>query len=429
MAVIVSDLQTAVNYFRRSTETADFTAAKSLEAAALAIEDVHSYANYRFTQRVQRFDFLDDVNDYVVSDNATNFEAPVRAPDFRAAKDLRMSGNQGIDHDDDFDFVDPNYFALRAGKGKTDKIYTLEERDGAKVLRVNRSDIGTSTTLHQASDHDANGTWAVDATNSDAVSIGTDTVIYIKNSGSIKFDADVSQSSNNRVTISVSDMTAVDISAYQNTGIIRFWLYIPEVTDDTSMYVTSVEFRWGSSSTVYWSQTVARPANNALFQDRWNMLEFNWRDATETGSVTETAINYLLVTVNYAAGQPDDIGFRINDIRIYNPKEMKLVYFSNYTVKVTSTGIWKARVTATTDELLAPDMYKNVYVDAFNWFAAQFLYPVDHARVKAYELKYRGQYDARKKTWIGGSLERLIREQGERYKLPQRKMLPQVKWD
>ena len=108
---------------------------------------------------------------------------------------------------------------------------------------------------------------------------------------------------------------------------------------------------------------------------------------------------------------------------------MKLVYFSNYTVKVTSTGIWKARVTATTDELLAPDMYKNVYVDAFNWFAAQFLYPVDHARVKAYELKYRGQYDARKKTWVGGSLERLIREQGERYKLPQRKMLPQVKWD
>lgn len=423
MAVIVSDLQTAVNYFRRSTETADFTAAKSLEAAALAIEDVHSYANYRFTQRVQRFDFLDDVNDYVVSDNATNFEAPVRAPDFRAAKDLRMSGNQGIDHDDDFDFVDPNYFALRAGKGKTDKIYTLEERDGAKVLRVNRSDIGTSTTLHQASDHDADGTWAVA---SDASNIGTDTIVYIKNSGSIKFDA---SGATTTASISVSDMTALDISAYQNTGIIRFWLYIPEVTDDASIYVTAVEFRWGSSSSNYWSQTVARPANNAIFQDRWNLLEYNWRDATETGTVDETAVNYLAVIITYGSGQTSDTGWRINDIRIYNPKEMKLVYFSNYTVKVTSTGIWKARVTATTDELLAPDMYKNVYVDAFNWFAAQFLYPVDHARVKAYELKYRGQYDARKKTWVGGSLERLIREQGERYKLPQRKMLPQVKWD
>ena len=428
MPITVANIQDAGNYFRRSTETADFTAVKSLEAAALAVEDVHTYANYRFTQRVQRFDFLDSVTDYVVSDNATNFEAPVRAPDFRAVKDLRMSGNQGVDHDDDFDFVDPNYFALTAGRGKTDKIYTIEERDGGKILRVNRSDIGSSTTLHQAADHDANGTWAVDATNSDAINIGTDTIVYVKNSGSIKFDADVSQSSNNRVTVSVSDMTAVDISAYQNTGIIRFWLYIPEVTDDTSLYVTSVEFRWGSSSSAYWSQTVARPVNNAIFQDRWNLLQFDWRDAVETGSVTETAINYLLVTVNYAAGQGDDIGFRINDIKIYNPKEMKLVYFSNFTVKTTSTLIWKARATATTDELLCPDMYKNVYVDSFNWYAAQFLYPQDNNIIKAYELKYRGQYDSRKRKWVGGSLERLVAEQGEKYKLPTRKLRPQLSW-
>src|SRR3990167_6929097 len=108
MPVTVANIQTAADYFRRTTETADFTAAKSLEAAALAIEDVHSQALFRFTQRVQRFDFLDGHSDYVIADNATNFEASVRAPDFRAIKDLRLSQ----DHDDDFDFVDPNYFAF-----------------------------------------------------------------------------------------------------------------------------------------------------------------------------------------------------------------------------------------------------------------------------------------------------------------------------
>ena|SRR3990167_7451181 len=424
MSIRVSDIQTAGNYFRRSTETADFTAAKSLEAAALAIEDVHSQALYKFTQRVQRFDFLDGQADYILSD--TSIGIGVRLPDFRAPKDLRMS----VDHDDDYDYIDPNAFSLIFGKTLTDKVYTIEQRDGANVLRVNQADIGSSTTLHQANDHDANGTWAVDSTNSDATNIGTDSIVYQANSGSIKFDADVSQSSNNRVAISVSDMTSVDVSAYQNTGIIRFWLYIPEVTDDTSNYVTSVDFRWGNDSSNYWSRTVSRPANSFRFQDRWNLMHFDWRDATETGTVDETAIDYLQVTINYSSSQGDDTGFRINDINIYNPKEMKLVYFSNYTVKVTSTGIWKARATATTDELLCPDIYKNTYVDAFNWYVAQFIYPNNHEIVKSYELKYRGQYDSRKKKWVGGSLQTLIKEQGERIKLPQRKLTPsQLSWD
>ena len=425
MSILVSDLQTAANYFRRSTETADFAAAKSLEAAALAIEDVHSYAPYKFTQRVQRFDYLDSQSDYVIADDATNFKASIQAPDFRAIKDLRLA----IDHDDDFDFVSPNEFAVLYGSGSTQKVYTIEQRDGAYVLRVNQPDIGSSTTFHSANDFDANGTWAVDSSTSDATNIGTDSVIYLVGSGSISFDTDVSQSANNKATISVSDMAAVNLTAYRGTGLIRFWFYIPEVTDDTSQYITSVEFRWGSDSSNYWSQTVAKPANQAIFTDRWNLLEFNWRDATETGTVDETAIDYLLVTVNYSASQADDTGFRINDIKIYNPKEMKLVYFSNFTVAVTSTLVWKARATATTDIILAPDIYKNVYVDAFNWFAAQFLYPQDHNRVKAYELKYRGQYDARQKKWIGGSLERLVREQGEKFKQPKRRLTPQIKWD
>src|SRR3990167_6487134 len=424
MPVTIANIQTAGNYFRRSTETADFTAAKSLEAAALAIEDVHSQALFRFTQRVQRFDYLDGQADYILS-TETDMNLGVRLPDFRAIKDLRLS--QG--HDDDFDFVDPNYFAHKFGSGSKDKIYTIEQRDGGQVLRVNQPDIGTSTTVHEANDFDSNGTWEADATNSDALNVTTDSVVYQESSGSVKFDADVSQSANNRVTVTNDDMTAIDLSAYTRTGIIRFWLYIPDVTNDTSKYVTSVEFRWGSDSSNYWSLTVDKPANSAVFQDRWNLLQFDWKDATETGSVTETAIDYLEVTVNYSASKADAVGFRINDINIYNPKEMKLIYFSNFTVATTGTLVWKARATATTDLILAPDVYKNVYVDAFNWYMVQFLYPLDDQLVKAYELKYKGQYDARQKKWKGGSLEKMVIEQGERRKLPSRHLQPQISWD
>ena len=108
---------------------------------------------------------------------------------------------------------------------------------------------------------------------------------------------------------------------------------------------------------------------------------------------------------------------------------MKLIYFSNFTVAVTSTLIWKARATATSDILLAPDIYKNVYVDAFNWYMMQFLYPLDANLVKTYELKYKGSYDSRRKKWIGGSLEKLVRECGERLKLPSRHLTPQLRWN
>ena len=423
MPILVSDLQAASNMFRRSTETADFTAAKSLEAAALAIEDVHSQALFRFTQRVQRFDYLDGHSDYAVSDNATNFEASVRAPDFRAIKDLRLS----VDHTKDFDFVDQNYFAEKFGSGSKNKIYTVEQRDGAQILRICQPDIGTSTEVQAANDHDSNGTWEADATNSDALNVSTDSVVFQEGGGSVKFDADVSQSGNNKLTITNDDMTSIDLSAYTRTGVIRFWLYIPDITDDTSQYATSVEFRWGNDSSNYWSLTRAKPVNSAVFQDRWNLMEFAWKDATETGTVTETAIDYLEVTINYSASQADAVGFRINDINIYNPKEMKLLYFSNFTVATTSSLVWKARATATSDILLAPDIYKNVYVDAFNWYMMQFLYPLDANLVKAYELKYK-ILDPRTGKVVGGSLRKLIDEQGERLKMPTRHLTPQIQW-
>src|SRR3990167_6897031 len=428
MSITISSIQTLGDQFRRSDEagTANITASKKLEAAALACEDIQGQALFRFTQRVQRFDYLDGESDYVMSDNASNYEASVRIPDFRAIKDLRLS----TDHSNDFDYIDPDQFALIYGAGKTDKVYTVEHRDGSPVLRVNQADIGSKTTIHEAADHDEDGTWTADTTNSDATNVGTDTIAYVNHSGSVKFDVDVSQSGNDKATIYNSDMTAVDLSDYQNTGIIRMWLYIPEVTDDTSQYVTSVEFRWGSSDSAYWSQTVAQPANQRNFTDRWNLLEFNWRDATETGTVDETAIDYLLVTVNYSANQADDIGFRINDIRIYNPKEMKLVYFSSFTVRSSAgVGVWMSRATSTSDLILAPDQYKNLYAFAYNYYLCLFEKGPESPEADKWLLKFKGKYDERKRRWVGGEIERCVREQGERLKMKETKLRPQVLWD
>ena len=427
MATTIANLQTAGDYFRRTDESGSMSlsAAKNLEAAALAVEDVHNQALFRFTKRRQTFDYLDGQTDYLIAGSVTNFQAPIRVSDFRTIRDLRLVGGG----ENDFDFVDPNDFHLYAEAGTLQKVYTIDWHDGGTVLRVNQPDLGASTTLNQANDHDANGTWTADATNGDAINVRTDDDTFKANSGSVAFDADVSQSANNKLVIYNSDMTAVDVSDYSDQGVIRMWLYIPDVTDDTSIYVSSVELRWGSDSSNYWARTVAKPVDNFMFQDRWNLLEFQWKDATETGTVDESAIDYLQVTVNYSASQADDAGFRINDIKIYNPKEMEMEYFSNSTVKITSTGIWKARATATSDELLAPDNYKEVYVFAYNYFLLATERSTDDPDVQHWLTRYKGRYDARTKKWTGGELEKLIREQGERIKIPQKKLKPQLNWN
>ncbi len=412
MSILVSDIIAAGDMFRRTTEANELTAAKQLEAAALAIEDVHSQANYRFTQRRETFDYLEGETDYAINEG-------LNVTDFKEVKDIRLTDENTFP----FDFIDPNQFDTSNASFPDRCNYTVEWRDGQPILRVSQSGAGSSAALHTAADHDANGTWAVDSTNSDATNIGTDSYVYRANGGSIKFDITVAQSGNNKATISTSDMTAVDLTNYQNQGVIRMWVYIPDVADDTSDYISSVELRWGSSASAYWTVTSSKPIDSAVFQDRWNLMEFKWNEATKTGSPTVSSITHLLVTINYSASQPDDIGFRINDIRIFQPVDMEMLYFSTATVKITSTNIWKTRATVTTDILLAPDVYKPVYVAAYNYYAAHFIYPADDKRLDIYERKY-GLVDPNSSKRVGGLIGRMIRQQGEREKLPLKKLTP-----
>lgn len=415
MSITISQIQTAGNQFRRATETVELTAAKALEAAALAVEDIHSQARMRFTQRRQTFDYLLGETDYSMSF--------LNIPDFRDVKDLRSLSN-----DYSLDYVDNNYFAYIIKNGGR-PCYTIENLDGEPVLRIYQEGSASYQNVNEATSYDGNGTWTADTSNSDALNVRTDNYVYKRGGGSVAFDVDVSQSENNRATIYNADMDEVDLSAFKDQGIFRLSLYIPDTGDDSTVYVTSVELRWGNDDSNYWTKTITKPVDNARWQDRWNRCEFKWHEATAVGSPDASEVDYLLVTVNYSASQTDDTSFRINDIRIWQPEEMAFIYFSKYTVKATSTGLWKQRATVTTDELLCDDVYKEVYIDAYNWFASRMLFTNTDNQVTGYEKKYRGQYDARKQKWVGGSLERIVTEQGERKKMPLKKLTPPIRFN
>lgn len=171
--------------------------------------------------------------------------------------------------------------------------------------------------------YDADGTWTAD---DDALNITTDNNEYKIGSGSINFDIDVSQDAANQATIYVSDMTAQDLSDYEDTGRWRVWVHIPDVT-----HINSVEMKWGSSTSVYWSLDVEKDYKNHAFHDGWNLIEFYWGDSsvTETGSPTTTdaeAVDYLALTIKYDSTQADEADFRVDAIQIATSWEANSIY-------------------------------------------------------------------------------------------------------
>ncbi len=174
---------------------------------------------------------------------------------------------------------------------------------------------------------DTDGTWVL---GDDTENITTDLDEFKVGTGSINFDVDVSDSVNNKATITISDMTAQDLSDFDDSGRWRTWMYIPDVT-----YTESIDMKWGSSSTVYWTLNVTKDYKRTALHDGWNLLEFNWADenVSEVGDPTSTdaeVIDYLAIIINYSANQPDDTDYRLDAIQIADRWDHNSVYEIDY---------------------------------------------------------------------------------------------------
>lgn len=211
----------------------------------------------------------------------------------------------------------------------------------------------TPTTVLANNAYDSDGTWTA---GDDATNVTTDTDEFKEGTGSINFDIDVSQDADNKATLSLSDMTAQDLDAFEDTGKWRMWVYLPDVT-----YITSTTFRWGSSSTKYWELDKESDYKLHAFHDGWNLIEFSWGDSavTETGSPVTAdagAIDYLALIINYSSSQPDDTDFRLDAIRIANTWDSNTVYNVTYLKQ-------PAQVKNEMDEFEIPEGYEYLLID------------------------------------------------------------------
>lgn len=208
-------------------------------------------------------------------------------------------------------------------------MFTMNFNTGIKTIRINAPFLNNPIVVNYADDLSDNGTWAAGGT---ASNLQVDNVNYVQGQGSLEFD-----STTGAAYVENSTMDSVNLSSYLNQSSIFVWVYVPTGSD-----LTSVNLRWGSSSSDYYSLTVTQNQQATAFVNGWNRCQFIWSTASTTGSPDASDITYLRVTLNLTANAT---ACRVNGIDNILGSILEYEYYSKYLFRDSSTGAFQETVT------------------------------------------------------------------------------------
>lgn len=198
--------------------------------------------------------------------------------------------------------------------------FRTEYRQGTRLMRITGNHTTTTPiVLHDCDTLDENGT--VTAT-VDANNIGINTINFIDGVGSIDFNI---TPSSGIATIVFDGIDTQDISSITRDGSFSMMLDVPV---DLAGKITSVRIRLGNDSSNYLQQTVTLNAFNGAFVQGYNPVRFERRTATTTGTVDETDITYMEVSITHTAST-NVIGVKIDHIIAEKGVAYALAYYSN----------------------------------------------------------------------------------------------------
>lgn len=288
-------------------------------------------------------------------------------------------------------------------KGLGANQYTLNFDSIIKTIRIDKP-TRAGVALNECNTLTENGSWAV---GSNATTLEADTIEYITGSGSLRFNISASGST---AYIENSTMTAVDLTNYLSVGAIFLWAYVPTVSA-----TTSIDLRWGSDSSNYYSKTVTTNHFGQSFVTGWNLIRFDWSSATTTGSPTITAIDYLRATINYTGTAMT--AFRIDSIMAKLPSVWEIIYYSKYLFR-NSSGTWIVKPTADTDlinldtEGVNALLYECAYIVAQDLGGEDSQFDVDIFKKRrdevwgAYLNRYKSEVIKKRESYYSFSIRR-----------------------
>jgi len=207
--------------------------------------------------------------------------------------------------------------------------FAVEWRDGKKFLRLQPGYVTDTPTIlysFESLTEDGSVTVTGDANNADL-----NNVFYLLGNNSLDFDITPSTGT---ATWKVSGMTAKDISTITRDGAFTLGIYVPE---ELVGQITSLKLRVGSSVTDYYEVTATTNAYGGAFTYGFNIVRFERRSATTTGTVDKNAITVLEGDVVHTL-TTDVIGVKIDAVTAHKGLGYNIDYYSLYHFKSATTG-------------------------------------------------------------------------------------------
>lgn len=152
--------------------------------------------------------------------------------------------------------------------------------------------------------------WIVDG--SVATSLVEDAATYYQTPASLRF-----QLASGTGTLTKS-ITSNDLTDYQSVGVVFLAIYVPIVTN-----LTSITLRLGSSASDYYSVAATTGFLKAFTAGEWMLVAFDLSGATITGSPTITAIDYAQIRI---ATSGSIANFRTGSLFISLPSPHQVLY-------------------------------------------------------------------------------------------------------
>lgn len=160
----------------------------------------------------------------------------------------------------------------------------------------------------------------------DASDVTIDTVIYKESdsSSSVRFLNTV----NTGVATMSSNFTNINDTSYKNKYLFA-WIYLSSVP-------TNIILKFGNDVSNYLSATVTTQFSGQAFTaNDWNLVAIDLGTATETGTISSSAFDYLSISLTGASAGY----YYIDNIYLKKWALLDYRYYSNYNVKTSSASI------------------------------------------------------------------------------------------
>lgn len=265
---------------------------------------------------------------------------------------------QAKDYDKNFTLVPVEQFTNRPNSGEI----AIDDYNGQRVLLINSAITSESQMISELDSlTSGGGTWEIVGGATNLTADGDD---YIKGAGSLSFD--LSAASETTAGIKNTNINEFNITDFLGgNSSVFIWVKLNSATN-----ITNFILKLGTDESNYYSKTITAKHDGNAFEAGWNLLRFDLTSLTETGSVTDTSMNFASVYMTKDTAKVSETDYKFDWLTILKGARHSITYYSKYGWQ-SSAGVYKQLSDSALDLLVADESEYDLFVKKGRYIGLQ----------------------------------------------------------